>query len=539
MMSAPSGMGWYVFDVNTSQQCDFQVISINGFESLGKPYSFDVELVSESYDLDLSKIIGCPATLTIQPPWGSTASFYHGIITQIQSLKVTNQGMMHYRVLMEPRYSRLKQTKLNYIYTNTIKGYALSDLITEVLNRQALTSGTDYQFSSLAPIMTRDFLMQYEETDFNFLQRWIEYEGACYYFIQEATAEKICFVDDVESIPGKTYQLRYTPPGMFGVDQYTSSLLNLDSVQNLAIKNWEVDDYNYEKAQDLVVGNQTNSEALWGNHYIFGGGLKANDVAKKYAKLRGEASMTQFFTAHGTTYVSGIEPGDKVRVTEHPRKSLNTEYRVVSVRHLGSQGGFGLSTPEVDSDQKALANYYTAEIELIPIHTPFRLPLGAPVPKIAGYMPALVDAEGDGKVPELDKYGRYKVKFPFGFNSYDPGKASAWVRFASPFNGIGQFGNAGFHFPLLKGSEVLLVFEDGNPDLPTIAGAVSNSLAPNTVTDHNPTLNRIVSYTGNQMHLDDTANTGGIRLLSSNGALFTIGAFGGKIGTSSDDSSEN
>jgi uncharacterized protein involved in type VI secretion and phage assembly len=152
-MSAPSGMGWYVFDVNTSQQCDFQVISINGFESLGQPYSFDIELVSESYDLVLSQIIGCPATLTIQPPWGSTASFYHGIITNIQSLKVTNQGMMHYRVLMEPRYSRLKQTKLNYIYTNTVKGYGLSDLIAEVLNRQALTSGTDYQIGSIAPIL--------------------------------------------------------------------------------------------------------------------------------------------------------------------------------------------------------------------------------------------------------------------------------------------------------------------------------------------------------------------------------------------------
>jgi hypothetical protein len=160
MMSSPSGMGWYVFDVNTSQQCDFQVISINGFESLGKPYSFDIELVSESYDLDLSQIIGCPATLTIQPPWGSTATFYHGIITNIQSLKVTNQGMMHYRVLIEPRYSRLKQTKLNYIYTNNIKGYALGDLITEILNRQSLSSGSDYQVGLLAPIMTRDFVMQ-------------------------------------------------------------------------------------------------------------------------------------------------------------------------------------------------------------------------------------------------------------------------------------------------------------------------------------------------------------------------------------------
>ena len=538
-MNASSGMGWYVFDVSTSQNCDFQVISIDGIESLGKPYSFDVELVSSSYDLDLSQLIGLPATLTVQPPWGSSSSFYHGIITRIESLKVSNQGVMHYRVRLEPRYSRLKQTTLNYLYTNNIQGYALSDLINSVMGRQAFSSGSDYQVNVASPAMTRDFVMQYCETDFDFLQRWIEYEGACYYFSQEATTEKIFFIDDVRSIPSKTHDLRYTPPGMFGVDQYGSSLLNLDSVQNLAIKTWEVDNYNYEKAQDLVTGTQVNADALWGNHFLFGGGLKENDVAQKYALYRGQASMAKTFTAHGKTFVSGIAPGDKVNVTEHPRKLLNAQYRVVSVRHLGSQGGFGLSTPAGDSDQEALATYYTAEIELIPVSTPFRLPLITPAPKIAGYLPGLIDGEGDGKVPELDKYGRYKVKFPFSFNSYDPGKASAWVRFASPFNGIGQYGNSGFHFPLLKGTEVMLVFEDGNPDLPAISGAMANSLAPNTVTDHNPTLNRIVSYSGNQMHLDDTSNTGGIRLLSSKGALFTLGAFGGTIGSPEDDSSEN
>lgn len=538
-MSASSGMGWYVFDVSTSQNCDFQVISIDGFATLGKPYSFDIDVVSSSYELNLSELIGLPATLTVQPPWGSSPCFYHGIITRIESLKVSNQGVMHYRARLEPRYTRLKQSTLNYIYTNNIQGYALSDLINSVMEREAFSSGADYQVSITSPAMMRDFVMQYSESDFDFLQRWIEYEGACYYFLQEATSEKICFIDDVKTIPSKTFKLRYTPPGMFGVDQYESSLLNLDSAQSLAVKTWEVDDYNYEKAQDLVTGKKVNDGALWGNHYLFGGGIKENDVAQKYAVYRGEASMAKIFTAHGKTFVSGIAPGDKVEVSEHPRKLLNGKYRVVSIRHLGSQGGFGLSTPAEDSDQKALANYYTAELELIPLDTPFRLPLSTPVPKISGYMPALIDGEGDGKVPELDKYGRYKVRFPFGFNSYDPGKASAWIRFASPFNGIGQYGNSGFHFPLLKGTEVMLIFQDGNPDLPAISGVMANSLAPNTVTDHNPTLNRIVSYSGNQMHLDDTSNTGGIRLLSSKGALFTLGAFGGTIGSPSDDSSEN
>ena len=47
------------------------------------------------------------------------------------------------------------------------------------------------------------------------------------------------------------------------------------------------------------------------------------------------------------------------------------------------------------------------------------------------------------------------------------GKASAPIRMAQPYAGTGH----GMHFPLHKGTEVLLTFIDGDPDRPIIAAA--------------------------------------------------------------------
>ena len=110
-------------------------------------------------------------------------------------------------------------------------------------------------------------------------------------------------------------------------------------------------------------------------------------------------------------------------------------------------------------------------------------------------------------------------------------KGSAWVRMASPYNGPGQSEDTGFHFPLLRGAEVMLAFMDGDPDQPVIVGVLNNSLTPSSVNNKNPTLNRVVSRLGNELHLDDTPKTPGVRIQSSNRSVSVVmGAFGGRFG---------
>ncbi len=83
----------------------------------------------------------------------------------------------------------------------------------------------------------------------------------------------------------------------------------------------------------------------------------------------------------------------------------------------------------------------------------------------------------------MDDQGRYKVILPFDTSGRKDGKASTFLRMMQPYIGSDH----GMHFPLHKGTEVLLTFIEGDPDRPVIAGAVPNPESPSQVTDQNLT----------------------------------------------------
>jgi len=112
---------------------------------------------------------------------------------------------------------------------------------------------------------------------------------------------------------------------------------------------------------------------------------------------------------------------------------------------------------------------------------------------------AVVDAVGDGSYAMLDASGRYKIRMPFDLAGRPDGYASHWVRMAGPYAGT----NFGMHFPLLKGTEVMLAFIDGDPDRPFITSAVHNAGAPDMIKGANSALNAIKTAGNNQIVLGD------------------------------------
>ncbi len=77
---------------------------------------------------------------------------------------------------------------------------------------------------------------------------------------------------------------------------------------------------------------------------------------------------------------------------------------------------------------------------------------------------------------------------------------SRWVRKAQPYAGAGY----GMHFPLHKGTEVLIAHIDGDPDRPLIVGAVPHAATPSPVTVGNATQSVIQSATGIRIEMEDS-----------------------------------
>jgi len=85
--------------------------------------------------------------------------------------------------------------------------------------------------------------------------------------------------------------------------------------------------------------------------------------------------------------------------------------------------------------------------------------------------------------------------------------------------------NYGMHFPLHKGTEVLLTFVDGDPDRPIIQGSVPNPDTMSPVTGGNQTSSVIRTGGGNQVRIEDSAGGQQIHLSSpTQGSVISLGA---------------
>jgi type VI secretion system secreted protein VgrG len=102
--------------------------------------------------------------------------------------------------------------------------------------------------------------------------------------------------------------------------------------------------------------------------------------------------------------------------------------------------------------------YYINRFTAIPETQQFRPRRITPIPAIHGTQTAVV-------TDDLDQYGRVKVKFPW----FDE-KTSCWIRVSQPMAGK----KWGWISLPRVGQEVIVSFEEGNPNRPIITGRVYN-----------------------------------------------------------------
>jgi type VI secretion system secreted protein VgrG len=124
----------------------------------------------------------------------------------------------------------------------------------------------------------------------------------------------------------------------------------------------------------------------------------------------------------------------------------------------------------LDHRWRADAPRYELEVTAIPLAVPYRLPRVTPRPRIAGLHSAVVTGPA-GQEIHADAAGRVKVRFFWDREGATDDKSSLPVRVAQP-NLPGSM--------LLPrvGWEVMVAFEDGDPDRPLIVGRAYNAKHP-------------------------------------------------------------
>ncbi len=483
----------------------FAVVSFTGVEALSRPYEFVVDLASNRSDIELEDLSEGLAVLTIMGKHGNRR--YQGIVARFELLQAVDT-VCFYRAVLVPRLWGLTLTRHNQIFLDKSAPEFLKELLTD----SGILSSQDFEFRLSQSYPKREYVCQYGESHYNFLARWLEREGLYYFFEQQSRGEKLIITDSAMSHQPLPEQppLRYDQIQALNAPGTEEFVFALVCEQHMVPKSVLVKDYNYRLPNVELKSQAEVPKGGYGEVYVYGDNVKSSDEAQHQAKVRAEQAKAGQRIVRGQSSSPMLCAGFTFSLENHFRSALNRDYLTVELRHEGNQTGYIASGLGVGLPGSKPEDFYRNSFTAIPSDVQYRHPRVTELPRFHGLISARVDAAGSGQYAELDDKGRYKVKLPFDLSDRDGGKASHWLRMAQPYGGSGH----GMHFPLLKGSEVLVGFIDGDPDRPFIAHAVPNFEQTSIVHDANNPANAIRSVRGNQLVMGDKSGQEFIGLFS-------------------------
>jgi type VI secretion system secreted protein VgrG len=477
-----------------------RVVGFRGSEGISRLYAFELHLAlapGEADAFELQGAIGARGTLVLDRQDGRAPFTFHGIFSQAALVHHEPDGRAFLRTLLVPRLWRLTQTYHSRIFTQQ----SIPDILKKTLEDGGLTSD-DYSLQLTGQYAPEEHVCQYRESGFDFFSRWMEREGLYYFFEQGDDGEKLIIADDKSANenldPGS---VRFF--AALGHDASTGEHLDTFVCQQRALPaSVRFKDYDHTKPSLDVSGTASVSAVGVGEISVHGARFFTPEDGKRLAKLRAQEMLAreQVFTGSGNAFY--LRAGYTFDLHDHPRASFDAKYLVTEVEHFGNKSA---RTPEmlrrtglggISADE-----VYRVEVTAIPATVQFRAEPRAVWPRIYGTEHGTVDGEADSEYAQLDEHGRYFVRFGFDESDLGGGKASTRVRMMQPHGG----GVEGWHFPLRKGTEVLLTFLGGDPDRPVIAGVVPNTEKPSPVTKANQTRNVIQTGGRNRLEIEDKA----------------------------------
>ena len=453
----------------------FAVIDFKGDEGISRLYRMEVNLACETADIDLDAVLANAASLKIVD--GDHETFFNGVVAEFEQLH-QKTGDTYYRAVLVPRLWQLSLYRVTEVYVDK----TTPEVIEAVLKESGLTS-LDYEISLTARHTPWTHLCQYQETHFDFISRLMERNGIYFYFSQDANREKVIVTDARsrhEALPGgNTFE--YTAISGLRPNQDKPQVQAFLCRQKQLPQKVVLMDYNYRKPSLELKSEATVDSRGRGEIVMYGEHADDQAEIKELAGIRAEELICRKRVFHGASNISALRSGYLAGLEKHFRADFNQDYLVVEVEHEGSQSGMVLQDTGAADPERGHAPFYRNSFAAIAATVQFRPERNTAKPRIHGTMNAVIDAEGSGADPEVDEYGRYKVRLQFDRAEHGDAKASQWVRMATPYAGSDH----GMHFPLRKGTEVLLTFIDGDPNRPIIASAVPNMDKPSVVNRDN------------------------------------------------------
>jgi type VI secretion system secreted protein VgrG len=429
--------------------------AVSGAEAISQLYCFKLEAFSEKPDIDPAAILRTAARVTVRGSDGE-ARFFSGIVNRFTQLG-SRDDLFSYALELVPWLWFLTLTRQSRIFQNT----SVLGIIEEIFRGHGFA---DYELRTRRSYPEREYVVQYRETDFNFVSRLMELEGIFYFFEHSEKGHLLVITDDnsaCRTTPGAE-AIRFVPEGRGG-ESVITALVRENRVHPGRVT---LRDYDYLKPSARLaaeLGDAAEEIYDYPGFYRVRAGAIELEEGERLARLLLEAEEVERQVLRGVSDAPLFTPGCKFGVSDRSRFNANGSYILTHVSHTAGAGDY--RAWETTSDVT-----YSNSFTCIPEAVPYRPPRRASRPLIHGSQTALVVGP-PGEEVYTDRYGRVKVQFHWDRVGSRDENSSCWVRVATPWGGKG-YGSVSI--PRI-GNEVVVAYEEGDPDRPLIVGSVYNA----------------------------------------------------------------
>jgi type VI secretion system secreted protein VgrG len=426
------------------------ITRLDGSEGLSELFTFNIEALSETENVDFDGALGAKCTVTVTS--NDRTRHFNGILVEAQWTGFRD-NYFSYRLVLRPWLWLLSRVSDCRIFANK----TAPEIISDVFAKHGFATVEKKLTENYNPI---EYYVQYRETDLDFVTRVMEEFGIYYFFRHEDGSHTLVLADAKSShapLPGG---------GKIPFRQVEASRRRGEHLSHWApgrrfnTGRMVLNDYDYLKPSASLLSESEGASGYQNSKleiYDYPGRYVEKSDGEKYAKVRLEAEQASDNRSQGAGPVVSLFPGALMSLTDHPAGSQNKEYLVVSATHAVSTELFRSGSSSGGEET------YSGRYEFLPSDKPFRSPMLTPKPVVRG--PQTAKVVGDGEI-DVDEHGRIIVQFHWDRNKDE----SRRVRIGQVWSGK----NWGGIFIPRVGMEVIVEFLEGDPDRPLVIGTVYN-----------------------------------------------------------------
>jgi len=454
-----------------------------GHETISQLFTFQLDFLAESTaDIAFDKILGQSVTVETRLI-NNEKRYLNGIVKRFSQGGRDDLDFIRYQGELVPKIWLLTKT----VRSRTFQHITVPDILKKVFQ------GYDVSYEIHSIFRPRDYCVQYRESDFDFASRLMEEEGIYFFFKHTASGHQMVVTDhSTPVLPGQSTLIYEELTGGVRDEQ---RVLSWEKSQELRSGEYTLWDHNFElptknleakqkTVETVTVGKVLHKLKVGGNDklevYEYPGGFAGRFDGIDRGGGPQPAEIQHIFEDSARTVkirmeqetVAGLEIRGKSNCGQ-----LSAGFKFTLTRHFNADGPYLLT--RVEHDARLGGNYrsdavlpfrYENQFICLPAALRYRPQRLTRTPVIPGTQTATVVGPA-GQEIFVDRYGRVKVQFHWDREGKKDAASSCWVRVAQFWAGKGW---GAFFWPRI-GHEVVVMFEDGDPDQPLIVGSVYNA----------------------------------------------------------------